>query len=248
LNQANKSLNHFIAILAVIALIGILFIPAVSAGKFLNYGPVQGPIKTIPAVKYVQAPSSFVPYLEQTLTTLDNATLIPDIPAIDKTHDLSTDLLLLLYPENRHAGYNESEVRSLMIVKRVLIPGDRLVSGGQTVGDIVHVQVTIKPETRAEAETYFYSILGYSFGDQITIEGWLPLNIVKELEAFEGVIAIDLVWPPVINSASVNSPGISAIIPSSLIKPAIVPSQSISKLPQTGVTSSGASRFSQYVK
>lgn len=175
----------------------------------------------------------FIPFPEQTLTIPDNATLIPEIPAIDKTHDLSTDLLLLLYPENRYAGYNEFEVRSLMIDKRVLIPGDRLVSGGQTIGDIVHVQVTIKPEAKAEAETYFYSILGYSFGDQITIGGWLPLNRVKELDALEGVIAIDSVWPPISGSTGLDSSRISSLTQSSLKIQVTKPILNISRLQQT---------------
>jgi len=55
LTQVNKFLNNYIAILAVIALIGILFVPAVSAGKTINYGPIQWTMKTIPAVKYTQS-------------------------------------------------------------------------------------------------------------------------------------------------------------------------------------------------
>ena len=190
----------------------------------------------------------FIPFPEKTLTTPDNATLIPEIPAIDKTHDLSTDLLLLLYPENRYAGYNESEVRSFMIDKRVLIPGDRLVSRGQMIGDIIHVQVTIKPEAKAEAETFFYSILGYSFGDQITIEGWLPLNKVKELEALEGVISIDLVWPPTRGSASIDSSRTSSPTVSSLKIQVTKPILNNSRLQQTPVNSLNNATLTNSVK
>jgi hypothetical protein len=52
-------LNHFIAILAVIALAGILFVPAVSAGKTFNYVPIQKAIKTIPVVNYTPTPAIF---------------------------------------------------------------------------------------------------------------------------------------------------------------------------------------------
>lgn len=56
-----KSLNHYIIILAVIALIGIFFVPAISAGKIINYGPVQGTIKPIPVVNYTPTPAFFTP-------------------------------------------------------------------------------------------------------------------------------------------------------------------------------------------
>jgi hypothetical protein len=52
LKQVNKLSNRYIAILAVIALMGILIVPAVSAGKTVNYFPTQIAIKTIPVVKY----------------------------------------------------------------------------------------------------------------------------------------------------------------------------------------------------
>jgi hypothetical protein len=50
LKKINKSLNYYIAILAVIALIGILFAPAVSAGKTINYFPTQKAAKSRPMV------------------------------------------------------------------------------------------------------------------------------------------------------------------------------------------------------
>jgi len=40
-----------IKILIVLLAIGLLLVPVVSAGKFLNYGPIQGIAKTIPSVK-----------------------------------------------------------------------------------------------------------------------------------------------------------------------------------------------------
>jgi len=51
------SFNSYIAILIAIALIGILFVPAVSAGKIINYGPIQGTVKTIPVVNFTPATS-----------------------------------------------------------------------------------------------------------------------------------------------------------------------------------------------
>jgi hypothetical protein len=55
------SFNSYIAILIAIALIGILFVPAVSAGKIINYGPIQGTIKTIPVVNYTPTPAVVTP-------------------------------------------------------------------------------------------------------------------------------------------------------------------------------------------
>ena len=49
-------MNYYIAILAVIALIGILFVPSVSGGKIINYGPIQGTVKTIPADQNMSPP------------------------------------------------------------------------------------------------------------------------------------------------------------------------------------------------
>jgi hypothetical protein len=57
----NKSLNYCITILIVIALIGILLIPAVSAGKFNYYGPNQWMNITIPAMNYIPSSSSSIP-------------------------------------------------------------------------------------------------------------------------------------------------------------------------------------------
>ena len=61
MTQVNKSLNHYIAILAVIALIGILFVPAASAGKSLNYFPTQKAIKSIPVVNYTPTSAVVTP-------------------------------------------------------------------------------------------------------------------------------------------------------------------------------------------
>jgi hypothetical protein len=48
-------------ILAVIALIGILFVPAATAGKTINYGPIQGTIKTLPVANYTPATPVITP-------------------------------------------------------------------------------------------------------------------------------------------------------------------------------------------
>ncbi|MEI7434931.1 MAG: hypothetical protein WCJ93_11835 [Methanomicrobiales archaeon] len=61
MTKANKFLNHYIAILAVIALIGILFVPAVSAGKTINYFPTQKAIKTLPVVNYTPTSTVVTP-------------------------------------------------------------------------------------------------------------------------------------------------------------------------------------------
>jgi hypothetical protein len=61
LTKVNKSINHYIVILAVIALIGILFVPAVSAGKTINYFPIQKAIKTIPVVNSTPPPTVVTP-------------------------------------------------------------------------------------------------------------------------------------------------------------------------------------------
>ena len=61
MTKANKSIHNFIAILAVIALIGILFVPAVSAGKTINYFPTQKAIKTLPVVNYTPASAVVTP-------------------------------------------------------------------------------------------------------------------------------------------------------------------------------------------
>jgi hypothetical protein len=55
LTKTHKSINNYIAILAVITLIGILFVPAVSAGKTINYFPTQKAIKTLPVANYIPA-------------------------------------------------------------------------------------------------------------------------------------------------------------------------------------------------
>jgi hypothetical protein len=57
LKQVKKSSNHYIAIFAVIALIGILFVPAVSGGTIINYGPIQGTMKIIHEVNYIPTPA-----------------------------------------------------------------------------------------------------------------------------------------------------------------------------------------------
>jgi hypothetical protein len=81
LNQANKSLNHYIAIFAVIALIEILFAPAVSAGKIINYGPIQGTIKTLPLVKYIPATTLVIPKIPSSaFLPLDEVYTIPSSP------------------------------------------------------------------------------------------------------------------------------------------------------------------------
>ena len=61
MTKANKSIHNFIAILAVIALIGILFVPAVSAGKTFNYFPTQKAIKTLPVVNYTPVSAVVIP-------------------------------------------------------------------------------------------------------------------------------------------------------------------------------------------
>jgi hypothetical protein len=60
MTKANESLNYYISILAVITLIGILFFPAISAGKIIHYGPVPSTNITIPAVKYTTASLQFI--------------------------------------------------------------------------------------------------------------------------------------------------------------------------------------------
>jgi hypothetical protein len=49
--RVKKSLNHFSTIIVVIALIGILTVPVVTAGKIITYGPAQG-IKTMPVANF----------------------------------------------------------------------------------------------------------------------------------------------------------------------------------------------------
>jgi hypothetical protein len=212
--------------------------------------PVQGTIKTIPVVNYEPVSSSFVPYPSATLTTPDSE--VPFSPPIvyDDDHQMSTDLLLYLFPEYRPEGYSESGYRSFWIENRVLKPEYMLGVRGQSIGDIVQVSVIVNPEIKSEIEPFFYEVTGIESwpGDPLTIWGWIPLNKIKKLSDIEGVYEIRTVWPPTLSEVSTNPSETQSTIFSSSIKQVIIPSQSISKLHQTGITSSGASRFTQYIK
>ena len=58
MKMARKSINHVIAIFVIIALVGILFVPVVSAGKTIAYMPGQ---RTIKSLSEVQNPSLVSP-------------------------------------------------------------------------------------------------------------------------------------------------------------------------------------------
>jgi hypothetical protein len=61
LNIVHRSFNYYIAILSIITLIGILFVPAVFAGKIINYGSIQRTIKTIARVNSTPTPTVVTP-------------------------------------------------------------------------------------------------------------------------------------------------------------------------------------------
>jgi hypothetical protein len=80
LKQVNKLSNRYIAILAVIVLIAILFVPATSAGKTINYFPIQKAIKTVPVVNYTPTPAVVTPKTIQFIySPSKEATTIPSI-------------------------------------------------------------------------------------------------------------------------------------------------------------------------
>jgi hypothetical protein len=138
LTQVNKSLNHYIAILAVIALIGILFVPAVSAGKTINYFPSQKGIKTFPVANYTPAtpvitpkitPFTYSPSKGATTTlpisTSDNGGANPSyIP----TTGLSSSTVFHL------ANYSKigNAVASNRIKPSSYLSGSTYISGGKT--------------------------------------------------------------------------------------------------------------------
>jgi hypothetical protein len=224
LTKANKSLNHYIAILAVIALIGILFVPAVSAGKFLNYGPIHGTIKTVPAVKYVPAPSSFVPYPQKTLTDSDITCAVCTPINLELTNNESD------YPLFLRAVY---------------------------VGDIYYLVVDVDSKIKSKVESYFIQVTRaeYCAEDPTTIllGGWVYPDKMYEVSALKGVSMSLMGWPPYGYSDTTLYPPWFPFLESGnpvtkLNDQFTKPSQNIIRIPQTGVKSSGASRFSQYFK
>ena len=224
MKKVNKSLNHCIAILIVIALIGILFVPAVSAGKFINYGPIQGMNKTIPAVKYIPTPASFFPYPQKTLTDPDISCAICTPIKLELTNNESD------YPLFLRAVY---------------------------VGDIYYLVVDVDSKIKSKIESYFIQVTRAEYCAEnpttILLGGWVYPDKMNEVSALKGVSMSLMIWPPYGHEDTTLYPpwvswGELGNQVTKLNNQFTKPSQNVIRIPQTGVKSPGASRFTQYVK
>jgi len=220
LTEVNKSLNYYIAILVVIALIGIPFIPAVSAGKFLNYGPIHGTIKTLPAVKYTPATTS----------------------SISSPHD---------------SDFKEPVCTPVTIDLTNSESDYPLFLRAATVGDIFYVVVIVNVKVKSKVESYFIDVTRAEYCAEnptsILLGGWMYPDKVDEVSVLKGVDWCFTIWPPYGYEDTTlyppwASPGVIGDRVTKLNDQFTKPSQNIIRIPQTGVTSSGASRFSQYIK
>jgi hypothetical protein len=228
LTQVNKLLNHYIAILAVIAIIGILFVPVVSAGKFLNYGPIQGTIKPIPSVKYVPASPSFVPSPQLTPTDPGNDCPICTPIKIDITDSVSDYPLYL-----------------------------RALSVGDIYYVVIEVNFTVNSKILSQVKPYFIDVTRAEYCAENStvgvVGGWIYPDKVDEVIAIDGVFGGGSIWPPYgyeDRDPFLVPPYISyaEVQVAKLNNQFTRPSKNIIQIPQTGIKSSGASRFTQYIK
>ena len=186
--------------------------------------PTQGTIKTIPAVKYVPASSSFVPYPQKTLTDSDITCAVCTPIKLELTNNESD------YP---------------------------LFIRAATVGDIYYLVVDVNFKIKSKVESYFIQVTRaeYCAEDPTTIllGGWVYPDKMNEVSALDGVSMSLWGWPPYGYSDTTLTPpwvswGVCGDQVTKLNDQFTKPSQNIIRIPQTGVKSSGASRFTQYIK
>lgn len=186
--------------------------------------PTHGTIKTIPAVKYVPAPFSFVPYPQKTLTDSDITCAICTPIKLELTNNESD------YP---------------------------LFIRAATVGDIYYLVVDVNSKIKSKVESYFIQVTRaeYCAEDPTTIllGGWVYPDKMNEVSALDGVSMSLMGWPPYGYSDTTLYPpwvswGVCGDQVTKLNDQFTKPSQNIIRIPQTGVKSSGASRFIQFIK
>jgi hypothetical protein len=190
--------------------------------------PTQATIKTIPAVKYVPASSSFVPSSQLTPTDPGNDCPICTPVKIDITDSVSDYPLYL-----------------------------RALSVGDIYYLIIEVNFTANSKILSQVEPYFIDITRAEYCAENStvgvVGGWIYPDKVDEVIAINGVFGGGMPWPPYgyeDRGQFLYPPYISytEVQVTKLNNQFTRPSNNIIRIPQTGFKSSGASRFTQYIK
>jgi len=190
--------------------------------------PTQATIKTIPAVKYVPASSSFVPSSQLTPTDPGNDCPICTPVKIDITDNVSDYPLYL-----------------------------RALSAGDIYYLVIELNFKVNSDILSQVEPYFIDVTRAEYcAENPTIGlvgGWIYPDKMNEVIAINGVFGGGWGWPPYgyeDRDPFLAPPYISfsEVQVTKLNNQFTRPNNNIIRIPQTGVTSSGPSRFTQYIK